>query len=150
MLGNPLLENTKVTKFRFHDFDRCEIHVHDFEEIITGIFIICRCPSSHNLIVSNFLKSSFSKFPIFNFSNSRFDIFRIITISQKVRYTDFQKKQMSRYPYLQNYYVCKMCSYFLILLKYFCKKGPMVHIWSHFWLFQKCSKKYCNMSRSHN
>ena len=36
-------ENTQVTKFQFHIFDGYEIHIQDFEETLTGLFIISRC-----------------------------------------------------------------------------------------------------------
>ena len=36
VLGIPLLENTKVTKFPVRVFDRHEIHIHDFEDCFRG------------------------------------------------------------------------------------------------------------------
>ena len=78
----PLFENTKVTKFQLHVFDRYEI-LFKILQIFTGIFIIFRCQSSHNLIISNFQISKFPncKLPFFNvksvtiifqFPNSKF------------------------------------------------------------------------------
>ncbi len=45
-----LLSQETLCAFPLHVFDRYEIHIQDFAEQITGIFIIFRCPSSQNLI----------------------------------------------------------------------------------------------------
>ena len=59
VLGIPFLGKSKVSEFPFHVFDRYDTHIQDFEDILTGIFAIVRCPSS---------KCKLSKFRIFKIS----------------------------------------------------------------------------------
>ena len=48
--GFLYLKIQKLPNVYFMLFDRCEIHIQDFKEFLTGIFISVRCPSSQNLI----------------------------------------------------------------------------------------------------
>ena len=83
MLAIPLIENTKFTNFPFHVFDRYEIHIHDVGDFIEPVFIICRSPSSQNLIqnevpeIAHFQIVKFQIFQISNFPASKFPIFKL-------------------------------------------------------------------------
>ena len=55
--GIPLLENSKVTKFPFHGFDRYAIRIQDFEDVLRGsssssgadFFEISKCKQNTNV-----------------------------------------------------------------------------------------------------
>ena len=90
-MGFPYLKIQKLPNCNFMFFDRYEIHIQDFEDFFTGIFIIFWCPSSHNLI-----KGGTQNF-------------------QQIWHTHFQANQILLFPDLQKYgfqgypYICS-CS----------------------------------------
>ena len=53
VLGISLFENTKVTTFPFHVYDRYEILIQYVRDVIQHAFIIFLCPTSQNLIKWN-------------------------------------------------------------------------------------------------
>ena len=78
----PLLENRKVTEFPFHVFDRYEIHIQDFQEQFTGIFIMFRSPSP--------------EFQNFKFENVN------VSKTSKSKYVDFKKNVIAKCTKLKN------------------------------------------------
>ena len=81
--GLPYLRIEKfvgLTKFPFHVFDRYDIHIHYFKDFIWRSFIICRCPSSPNLITNEApevsKKKQYIDFPHFYFSVCYVQIFK--------------------------------------------------------------------------
>ena len=66
VLGIPLLENTKVTKFPFHVFDRYEINILDFEDLLRG------SSSSVGARLRNWKTSNFQNCKLRHFKTSIF------------------------------------------------------------------------------
>ena len=85
--------------FPLHVFNRYEIHIQDFEEVFTGIFIILRSSSSQKLINKE-IPESLKK--------------------REKRYIDFQECSKLLTPIFTKHNIGQGCSYiFLYCLKHF-------------------------------
>ena len=123
------------TIFPFHVFDRYEIRIQDFEEMVTGIFIIFRFLSSHNWIISKFQIylpifkiGTFQILKIFNFQMVKFSHLQIPRSSKSktskslVYILPVQTFSKCQVPRFTNKYCFKRFHVFLHVVKYLYNK----------------------------